>query len=136
MTYTPPPWRYITYGHPKVGPYSGFITGSTPDNTYTIAEVVDHPGTPDSMGEYFDNGPVLAAAPEMLEAHREISRLPHGLGCPGHGARQLRFRCNCYVGIAKRVIAINRGKDTPLTRHGAPVSTQFPRFWKFPSLGG
>lgn len=61
MTHTPGPWVYVRYSNPPTGDGSvGFITGSTADNTYTIAEVSDHGGD-------VDNGPMLATSPEMLD---------------------------------------------------------------------
>ena len=63
---TPGEWGYRAYSYPER--FSGFIFGRTTELTYIVAEVVGHDGMPDSLGEPFDNGPLLSAAPDMLAA--------------------------------------------------------------------
>ena len=70
--HTPGPWSYIPYSTGPRGGFAGFISGSTADNTYIVAEVVEHDGSPESLGEAFQNGPFIAAAPDLLEQRDEL----------------------------------------------------------------
>ena len=63
-----------------------------------------------NMLEGMANTRLISRSPKMFNALEKIAGLPHGPQCPGVGAKQLAFNCNCHVLIAKRAMVEAKGK--------------------------